>query len=210
MPQLSNQSLSLATPNCCMHTHSYESPSSRLVARLGFWRWCKDAAIPPDHVYLSSLQPQTMPVHTWRQHYLYHPFVKNPGELLEISKPDEGEKHRRYASPQVSWAHIWWFRIVMALGALYSYICYVPYNLMGLKGSWNHVWVWRVTPPLADERQPWTEPWPFLHGSCVSAVSWLFFSPESSSGAFCNNMTLHFFHKNTLFVLIYVSFYSWQ
>lgn len=39
----------------------------------------------------------------------------------------------------------------MALGALHSYICYVPRNLMGFKGSWNHDWVWRVTqsPTLA-------------------------------------------------------------
>lgn len=61
----------------------------------------KDAVISPDPVYLSSLQPETMPVHTWRKRP-YHPFVKVPEELLQISKPDEGEKHRRYASPWVS------------------------------------------------------------------------------------------------------------
>lgn len=113
----------------------------------------KDAVIPPGHVYLFSPQPQTMPVHTWKQNYSCHPFVKIPGELLQISEPDERQKHRRCASPWVPWAHIWWFRIVMLSGALYSYICYVLHNLMGVKGSRNHVWIWRVTPPLADERE---------------------------------------------------------
>ena len=41
----------------------------------------------------------------------------------------------------------------MALGALYSYICYVPHDLMGLKGYWNDIWIRRVTPPLPDERE---------------------------------------------------------
>lgn len=63
-----------------------------------------------------------------------------------------GEGHRRCASLWVPWAHIWWVRVVMALGALYWEICSVAHNLMSLKGSWNHVWIWGVTPPLADER----------------------------------------------------------